>query len=127
MKSAYPYTNTPPTQILQRNNVSSKTASRILMEQRAAQNVTRKEQVNNQAQNTLQLDELRDTGYHYNLMVAPNAFTTLGSLGVSAPTTTAERDAVLLQQTVDTQKDKLTGLQVGGGKPMAVEGAMELE
>jgi len=128
MKSAYPYTNTPPAQILQRNNVASRTASRILMDQRAAQNVTRKEQVNNQARNTLQLDELRDTGYHYNLMVAPNAFTSLGSTGVSAPTTTAQRDAVLLQQTVDVKSDTLTGLQVGGGKPVeVVEGAMELE
>ena len=125
MKSAYPYTNIPPARILQRNNIPSKTASQILMDQRASQNVTRKEQVNNQARNTLQLDELRDTGYHYNLMVAPNAFTSLGSAGVSAPTTTAQRDAVLLQQNVDVKSDTLSGLQVGGGKP--IEGAMDLE
>jgi hypothetical protein len=124
MKSAYPYSNIPPTQFLARNNVASKTASRVLMDQRASQNITRKEQINNLARNTVQLDQLRDAGYHYNLMAAPNAFTSLGSVGTNAPMSVSQRDAVLLQQTVNVKSDTLSGLQVGGGKP---DGAMDLE
>ena len=125
MKSAYPYSNKPPTQFLAKSNVKSRTASGILMDQRAAQGVTRKEQIHNLSQNTLQLDELRDTGYHYNLMVAPNAFTSLSTKMTHVPLSEAERDAVFLQQTpIDTQKDKLSGFLVGGGSS---EGAMDVE
>lgn len=124
MKSAYPYSNIPPTRFLARNNVPSKTASQQLFDQRASQNITRKEQINNLARNTVQLDQLRDTGYHHNLLMGPNAFTSLGSKGTSAPKSVSERDAVLMQQSVDVKSSTLTGLQVGGGKP---DGSMDLE
>ena len=112
MKSAYPYTFVPPLEILDQHKVPSKTASRILKDQRSSQKITFDERALRQAQSSLELDEARLDGYAA-LLFARNAVTSQGTTGFKAPTTEAERMKIFMAQSKSLEKSEVSGVAEG--------------